>query len=342
MNNSANKCIIVAELGINHNGDMGLARQAIVEAKKSGADAIKFQNYRTEDFLSDSSLTYCYQSRGLEVIESQFEMFKRCELSDEQVIMLADHCREHEMLFFSTPTNPYGVRLLKEAGAAYVKNGSDYLTNIPLIQAMAESGLPTILSTGMAVLGEIDDAVTAFKQAGGANLTLLHCTSSYPTPPNDVNLRRIKALELAFGCPAGFSDHTDGIVAALGAVSLGACMLEKHFTLDKKLPGPDHHFSMDPAELALLVNSIRTLEAQIGESAIGPTASEHHGRSNFRLSCVAARDLAAGHCISEDDIVFRRPGTGFLPKLSHVLIGLKLTKAVSYGDPFQNEHFISC
>lgn len=332
-------CFLAAEIGINHNGDMALAHAAIDAAAAAGADAVKFQNYRTEDFLADHSLTYTYLSQGREVTESQFAMFKRCELDAAQLGELKAHCDRAGLAFFSTPTGMDGVRDLQRLGATLIKNGSDLLGHLDLIRGMAASGLPTVLSTGMSTLGDIDDAVTAFRKAGGRELILLLCTSSYPTPPADVNLRRIPALAVAFGCPAGFSDHTEGIAAAIGAVALGACFVEKHFTLDRVLPGPDHRFSSDPAEFAALARGIRQLEASLGSATLGPTASEAAGRRDFRLSCLAARDLPAGTRVSAEHVVFRRPGGGIPPKLRDALVGLVLQRAVAAGRGFQWEDF---
>src|SRR5205823_10440934 len=180
---------------------------------------------------------------GTAVTESQFEMFKRCELSSEHLDELRDHCEQRGAVFFSTPTSVNGINELVRLGVPLLKNGSDYLVHLPLIRAMAQTGLPTVVSTGMATRVEIEDAVNAFRQAGGRDLILLHCTSSYPTPSEDVHLRRIPALAAAFDCPVGFSDHSEGNVAGIGAVALGACFLEKHFTIDKNLSGPDHRFS---------------------------------------------------------------------------------------------------
>ncbi|MCB9850403.1 MAG: N-acetylneuraminate synthase family protein, partial [Phycisphaerales bacterium] len=199
---------LVAEIGINHNGDMALAREMIAAAAGAGATAVKFQNYRTEDFVRDHSLAHTYRSQGRDVTESQYHMFKRCELDVAQLAGLCEHCRARGVMFHSTPTSESGIRDLRELGVPVLKNGSDYLTHLPLIRAMGESGLPTVLSTGMASLAEIDDAVAAFRATGNAQIILLHCTSSYPTAPADTNLRRIPALARAFGCPTGFSDHT--------------------------------------------------------------------------------------------------------------------------------------
>jgi N-acetylneuraminate synthase/N,N'-diacetyllegionaminate synthase len=333
-------CFIAAEIGINHNGDLALAHRMVYAAADSGADAVKFQNYRTEDFLSDRSLTYEYESAGAQVIESQYDMFKRCELQFSDLEQLSRHCRQRNIVFFSTPTSEEGVNDLVRLGARLLKNGSDVLVNLPLIRAMARSGLPTVISTGMATIGEIDDAVRAFRGAGGRDVVLLHCTSSYPTPAEDANLRKLRSLESAFGCPVGLSDHTEGIVAALGAVALGACMVEKHFTIDKTLPGPDHRFSSDPAEFLALVSGIRTMEKSLGSSVVGPTPSEDVGRRDFRLSCVAIRDLPKGHVLAESDVAFRRPGNGIPPRAADWIIGRNLVRAVSMGKVFSLDDFI--
>lgn len=323
--------VVIAEIGVNHNGDLDLARRSIDAAARAGAHACKFQNYRTEDFISDRSLTYAYETDKRTVVESQFDMFKRYELTPDDLAVLRDHSASAGLLFLSTPTSAGGIDDLLAVKADGVKNGSDYLTNLPLIAAMAESGLPTILATGMATLAEVDDAVRAYRAAGGTQLALLHCTSSYPTPMQDVHLRKIPTLARAFGLPVGLSDHTDGVVAAIGAVALGAAVIEKHFTLDKGLPGPDHHFSADEAELALLVEGVRGVEEALGGSEIGPTAIEAAGRESFRLSCVAATDLAEGHRLAPDDVAFRRPGTGLPPKGREWLTGRVLRHAVARG-----------
>ncbi len=332
-------CLIAAEVGLNHNGDFDLAVDLIDAAVHAGVDAVKFQNYRTEDFLSDRSLTYRYRSQGRDVEESQWEMFKRCEMPDDWLRKLRGYCEGRQLLFFSTPTGAAGVAALVEAKASMVKNGSDCLGHAPLVQAMARSGLPTILSTGMATLAETDEAVRTFHSAGGRDLILLQCTSAYPTPAGDVHLRKLPALAAAFDCPVGLSDHTQGYVAAVGAVALGACFLEKHFTLDRNLPGPDHWFSADPAEMAEYVAAVRTLEQNLGTSAIGPTRAEAEARRGYRLSCVAARPLQAGETLAADDLAFRRPGTGLPPGAAEWIVGLTLTRDVSPGHVFQTADF---
>jgi N-acetylneuraminate synthase/N,N'-diacetyllegionaminate synthase len=311
---------------------MDLAHRCIDAAADAGADGVKFQNYRTEDFLSDRSLNYEYVSQGKTVVEPQYDMFKRCELVPAELGRLREHCEKRGVAFFSTPTSEEGIADLVRVGAPLLKNGSDYLVHVPLIRAMARTGLPTVLSTGMATIAEIDDAVRAFREAGGNDLILLHCTSSYPTPAEDVHLRKIPALATAFGSLVGFSDHTWGFVAAVGAVAMGACFIEKHFTLDKALPGSDHRFSSDPAEFRALVEAVRAVEKNLGDSAIGPTASETQGRRDFRLSCVAARDLPAGHCLTVSDVAFRRPGNGLPPKMRDWLLGKTLNGIVAAGE----------
>lgn len=331
-------CFIAVEVGLNHNGDVNLAHQMVDVAADAGVDAVKFQNFRTEDFVSDRTVTYEYVSQGVTVRESQYEMFSRYELPDAAWKELRDHCRERDVVFFATPTGEISLQQLIELDVMLMKNGSDYLVHLPMIRAMAASGVPTVLSTGMATLEEIDDAVAAFRDAGGRDLVLLHCTSSYPTPAADVHLRKIPELAARFDVPTGLSDHTWGTVAAVGGVALGACFLEKHFTLDKNLPGPDHRFSSDPDELRSLVDAVRTVEANLGSSAIGPTPSEEAGRRDFRLSCVASRPLDVGHRIALDDVAFRRPGTGLPPKEVNRLVGRTLTQPLNAGDVVLDKH----
>src|SRR5439155_2288647 len=304
-----------------------------------GADSVKFQNYHTEDFISDRSLVYSYVSRGHEVTEPQYDMFKRCELTRKQLSDLKEHADRCGVIFHSTPTSEEGIKDLVEIGVPLLKNGSDYLVHLPLIRAMARTGLPTVLSTGMATLSEIDAAVRAFRETGGRDLILLHCTSSYPTPPEDVNLRRIPALADVFGCTVGFSDHTWGMVAAVGAVTLGACWIEKHFTLDRSSPGPDHRFSSDPDEFKTLVKAVREIETCLGTSSVHPTPSEAAGRLAFRLSCVAARPLPTGHAIGIQDVAFRRPGTGLPPAAIDWLVGHTLRRSIETGHVLSPEDF---
>lgn len=330
-------CVIVAEVGINHNGSLELAHRLIDAAAEAGADAVKFQNYVTEDFVIDRQLAYTYQVQGQTVTESQYAMFKRYELPQAWLQELKRHCEKRRVWFVSTPTGDAGVHDLVRVGAVMLKNGSDYLGHLPLIGTMARTGLPTILSTGMATLAEIDEAVGAFRSAGGRDLILLHCTSAYPTPPEQVHLPKMQALQAAFQCPVGLSDHTDGIVAALGAVALGACLIEKHFTLDKALSGPDHSFSADPQELQRLTKDVRTLEKQLRPAPIGPTVVEAVGRRDYRLSWVATQALPEGHCLLPDDLALKRPGNGLPASMLDWLLGRRLRRTVIAGEVIQPE-----
>lgn len=324
-------CYLVAEIGLNYNGDLELARATIDAAKKSGADAVKFQNYVTEDFISDHSLTHEYIENGKTVVRSQYEMFKAYELSESDLKILAGYCSDLGIGFHSTPTNAEGVRLLAELGVGVLKNGSDYLTNLDLVRAMGATGLPTVLSTGMATVAEIDDAVRAFRHTGNDRLILLHCVSNYPCDPKDLNLRRIDTLRDCFGCPVGLSDHSEGAMAAALAVGRGASWIEKHFTLDKTLPGPDHRFSADPKEFSAMAEGVRLAEQALGSPRLGPTDSEEEARQGWRLSCVASRALEADHALQRSDIAFNRPGTGLPPKGIDWLLGRRTKNALRKG-----------
>lgn len=331
---------IVAEIGINHNGDMQLATAAVDAAKAAGADAVKFQNYVTEEFLSDRTLTWRYVRDGKEFVEPQFDMFKRCELTDANLELLARHCAERGIDMHSTPTSEAGISTLRKLKVGVLKNGSDYLGNLDLVRAMGRTGLPTVLSTGMATLSDIEAAVEAFRSTGNDKLVLLHCTSSYPTPATHVNLRRLPTLQAAFACPVGFSDHTEGVTAAALSIAFGACWIEKHFTLDRTLPGPDHAMSSDPAEFAALVAAVRGAEAMLGSSAIFPAEVDPEARQWLRLSCVAGRDMQAGEIVHRADMVFRRPGNGFTPAEADLVAGLRLRKPVKRGQKLVKSHFV--
>lgn len=269
--------LVVAEAGLNHNGSVDLAHQLIDAAADAGVDAVKFQCYRTEDFISDRTLLY----NG----EPQFAMFKVRELFDEAWPELRAHCRERGLKFGATPTSLERLTFLLGLNPDFLKNGSDFLLHTPLIRAMARTGLPTYVSTGMATRPEVDAAVRAFLPvAGSGDLTLLHCTSTYPTVAADVNLRRIP-LEPVYPTVAyGLSDHTYGVMAAIGAVARGATVVEKHITTDRSLPGPDHHFSADPEQLRELVQAVREMELMLGDPQIGPTESEQQSRRDYRVT----------------------------------------------------------
>jgi len=315
-------CFIVAEIGINHSGDIDLAKQMVDVAIKCGVDAVKFQTFKAEEFVASAGGSYTYRSQGKEITESMYEMFKRYEFSREEWETILAYCKDRDITFFSTPQNPSDLDfLLSLAKLPAIKVGSGDLTNLPLLRYYASKGLPMIVSTGMATIGEIEDAVNTIKSTGNDDLIILHCVSSYPTDADEVNLKRIKTIEQAFHVIVGFSDHTIGPVAVIGAVALGAKVIEKHFTLGRDLPGPDHWFSADPRELRGLVEDVRLIEKGLGSSVITPTQKEWRMRDIARRSIVAKRDIDKGDIISEDMLTLKRPGTGLPPKFIEYVLG---------------------
>lgn len=332
-------CAVIAEIGLNHNGDFDLACRSVIAAAGAGADAVKFQNFRTEDFLIDRSMTFAYKSGGRTVTEPFFDLCKRNEFQREWLGPLMELCHEHGVEFISTPTSEDGVRDLVEAGCRYIKNGSDYLTHTPLLRLMAETGLTVIVSTGMADADDIDSAMEAVAPAMPDRVVLLHCTSSYPTSPENTNLRRMLTLRDRYSVPVGFSDHTEGWEASAQAVSLGATMVEKHFTLDRDLPGPDHWFSATPDELAIMVREIRRAESRMGKADLTPAQSEITTKDEWRIGVVAARALAPGEVLSQEDVTFRKPAKGILPRDLERWLGQRLTVAVAINEPLCPEHF---
>lgn len=334
-------CLLVAEIGLNHNGDFKLAQRLVRAAARAGADAVKFQNYRTEDFLTNRKLTYSYLNRGRRVTESQWDMFKRCEAPAEWWPKLKRLCHQEGVLFFSTPTSKQGVDQLVKLKVPFLKNGSDYLTHLPLLEYMGRTGIPVIVSTGMADEHDVEAAVCAVRRGGRSALILLHCTSTYPTPSRHVNLRRMVTLRDRFQTSVGFSDHTEGAVAAVQAVTLGATLIEKHFTLDHRLMGPDHCFSSTPEEFSRLVQMVREAEERLGQAALRPDVSERMGRKGFRLSAVAMTSLSAGVRLAEDDVAFQRPGRGMSPAMIRPWLGKMIRHSVAPGHVFRRGDFHS-
>ena len=331
---------IVAEIGINHNGDLQLAKESIDAAAEAGVDSVKFQNYRTEDFVNNKSLMFTYKSQGKEYTESQYEMFKRCEIGLDELTLLKEHCDKRGVVFHSTPTSIQGLNDLVRIGTSVLKNGSDYLSHLKLVEAMGNTGTPTVLSTGMATATDIDESVRSFRRTGNKDLIVLQCTSNYPTKAEDVHLAKMNTIGRSFGCHVGFSDHTQGTLAAACAAMLGACWIEKHFTIDKNLPGPDHWFSCTPDEMRKLVQDVRAAEKLMGNTEIIDEAAEEHSKLNYRLSCVAKDDLKKGHVINIDDIDFQRPGYGFRPAQANFLVGRTLKNDISKSQIFTNDSFI--
>ncbi len=327
---------IVAEVGINHNGSLEIAEKLIEEAAKTGCDAVKFQNYKTEDFVHDKSLTYTYKSQGKSVTEEQYKMFKRYEIDFNFLSKSKIICDKNNIELISTPTSKQGVDELVKIGCKKIKNGSDFLSNLSLIEYMKDSGLEVILSTGMAYKEQVDDAIKCFSDK--SNLILLHCTSSYPTNDQNVNLNRMISLRDTYKVKVGFSDHTVGSFAAVASTILGAKFIEKHYTLDHNLPGPDHHFSITPKELRDYVRDIQKAKKIMGSKVIEPSKSEKETLINSQLSVFYSKDLN-NEILKNEDIFFSRPGDGIPPNKLKNYIGKKLTKKVLKGDKLNERDF---
>ncbi len=324
---------IVAEAGINHNGEIEKAFGMIKVAKNAGADAIKFQTFKAAEFVSDSKQTFTYLSQGKEVTESMLEMFKRYEFKEEDWIKIKRKCDEENITFLSTPQNRTDLDLLLKLGIDAIKVGSDDFTNLPLLKSYAETKLPLIVSTGMADLADVYNALNTIGSLDGYPTILLLCTSQYPTPPEDVNLLKLKTLVTAFPMVTlGFSDHTQGNLASSLAVAFSASFFEKHFTLDNQLPGPDHWFSENPGNLRTWVNSIRTCWKMLGSPIIKPTEEERKMRILARRSIVADTGIAIGEILTMKNLSLKRPGTGLPPSMLEKILGLKALKNIQKGE----------
>jgi len=328
---AAQPVFMIAEAGVNHNGDLKLARALIDVAVEAGADAVKFQTFQADRLATPDAPKADYQLRTTGDAESQFDMLRRLELSPDAHRELQSYCHERGIIFLSTPFDEEAVDLLDELGVPAFKISSGDLTNSPLLEHVASKGKPVILSTGMSELSELIEAVSVLNTAGCENPVLLHCVSNYPADAAEVNLRAMQTMRSAFDVPVGFSDHTEGIDVALAAVALGACVIEKHFTLDRTLPGPDHRASLEPAELRELVRSIRRVETALGNGRKVPSASEVETAKVARRSLVAARDIPAGVTLERSMVVMRRPGTGMSPGMLETLLNRRAVREIAAG-----------
>jgi N-acetylneuraminate synthase len=330
-------CLVIAEAGVNHNGKLDMALQLVDAAAEAGADVVKFQTFKSEEVISPAAPKAEYQVRTTGASETQLEMVKKLELPPDAFAVIQRCCRERGILFLSTPFDRSSADLLESLGVVAFKLGSGELTNLPFLRYVAGKGRPLILSTGMSNLEEVATAVQSVYETGNRELILLHCVSNYPADAASVNLRAMKTLEERFGVPTGYSDHTEGIAVPLAAAALGACLVEKHFTLDRNLPGPDHRASLEPAELAAMVRGIRTVEAALGNGIKRPTPEEFSTAAVARRSLTAARDLRAGTRLTEEMIAIRRPGTGLPPSALSQLVGRSLRQDVTAGALFTME-----
>lgn len=309
------KTLIIAEAGVNHNGNVHLAKQLIASASAAGADIVKFQTFKPGSLVTKTAQKAAYQKGSTDATESQYEMIRKLELSRADHEVLIEECRLHGIGFFSTAFDTDSFDMLVEMGLDQVKIPSGELTNLPLLRYMTRLGMPVMLSTGMATLGEIEAALEAIEQAGTPRhlVTVLHCTTEYPAPMPDVNLRAMVSMKAALGVEVGYSDHTPGIEIPIAAVALGARVIEKHFTLDRTLPGPDHQASLEPHELKAMVDAIRNVEVALGDGVKRPSASEQKNKPIARKSLVAIRAIRAGETFSADNVGTKRPGTGISP-----------------------------
>lgn len=329
---------IILEAGINHNGDLAIAFDMVRAAKRCGADAVKFQTFKAEEFVGDPNLEFEYRSQGKLVRESMLKMFKRYEFAPAQWREISDVCLNEGIEFLSTAQNRTDLDLLLGLGMQEIKIGSDDFNNIPLLVSYAATGLPLILSCGMADLDEVERSIKAVRDAGAPRVTLLVCTSQYPTPPQDANLARITTLQARFpDVVIGFSDHTQGAKAATIAAAIGARVFEKHFTLSHDLPGPDHWFSADVEEAAAWVAAIRNTVIFLGDGRVKPTPEEESMRAIARRSVTALRPIVAGDLLSIENIGLRRPATGLPPADFSRVLGLRAARDIPAHGPVTSD-----
>ncbi len=330
-------CFIIAEVGVNHNGNTSLALDLIDIASAAGADAVKFQTFSAARLVTKDAQKADYQKRTTDPGESQFEMLQKLELSDADHLVLMERCAKKNIVFLSTPFDEQSADMLRSINVPAFKTPSGDLTNLPYLAHIAGFGKPMIVSTGMATLAEVDAAVHTITTSGCSQLALLHCVSNYPADPATVNLRAMESMHKSFGVPVGYSDHTNGIEISLAAVALGASIIEKHFTLDRGLPGPDHKASLEPGEIVELVRSIRSVESAIGDGRKVPTLEELSTAKAARKSVVTTRFLRAGEIIGNADIAMRRPGSGIPPAFASLVIGRTTRVDISDGIPLSWE-----
>jgi N,N'-diacetyllegionaminate synthase len=319
---------IIAEAGVNHNGDLDTARKIIDAAKAAGADAVKFQTFKAEQVVSRFAPKAEYQKKKNSRSESQLEMIKRLELDENALRELSDYCQEKNIMFLSSAFDLGSVDLLYNLGLAIFKIPSGQITDLPYLRKIGGLKKEVILSTGMSDLDEIGDALEVLTEAGTLkrNITVLHCNTEYPTPMEDVNLFAMLEIEKAFGVDVGYSDHTLGIEVGIAAAALGAKVIEKHITLDRNMRGPDHEASLEPGELKAMVEAIRNIEKALGRKAKKPSDSELKNRPIVRKSIVAAKSIKKGKVITEQDLTTKRPGIGISPMQWDEVLGIKAAK----------------
>jgi len=319
---------IIAEAGVNHNGSIVLAYKLIDVAVESGADAVKFQTFKAENVVSKNAQKADYQKQTTDALESQFDMIKKLELDVETHKELIAYCQEKDIMFLSTPFDHESINLLSDLGLKIFKIPSGEITNLPYLRHIGSLGKKVILSTGMSNLGEVGDALNILINAGTSkdNITVLHANTMYPTPMEDVNLNAMLTIQKEFAVAVGYSDHTLGIEVDIAAVAMGASIIEKHFTLDKGMEGPDHKASLEPEELKAMVSAIRNIEKALGSNEKILSPSEEINLNIARKSIVASCPIRKGELLSEKNISTKRPGTGISPMNWDEIIGVVATK----------------
>ena len=331
------RTFVIAEAGVNHNGDLGLARALVDVAAAAGADAVKFQTFTADGLVTRAAPTAEYQQRALGTAASQHTMLSALELSPAAHEALWVHCASRGIEFMSTPFDVESAHYLKRLGVKRLKISSGDVTNLPMLEVVGGLGLPVILSTGMADLDEVEAAVATLRASGLTDLLILHCVSNYPADPALTNLRAMDTLGQRFGVPVGLSDHSPGLAVAVAAVARGATCIEKHFTVDRSLPGPDHQASLLPDELSALVRSVREVERALGDGVKRPVPSELPIRLVARKSLVTGRDLPAGTVLRREDLVILRPGTGLPPSALPRVVGRRTARAVAADTPLTED-----
>lgn len=325
-------CYVIAEAGVNHNGDLDRALRLIDVAAEAGADAVKFQTFRASDLATASAPKAAYQLERTDASDSQRAMLERLELTEAMHVALIARAKAQGITFLSTPFEEASADLLERLQVPAFKLPSGELTNLPFLAHVARKGRPIIASTGMGTLEEVTAAMATFAREGLDAVALLHCVSAYPAPANLANLRAMATMSEAFPVPIGYSDHTEGIEIALAAVAMGACMLEKHFTLDRTLPGPDHAASLEPPELRAMIQGIRVIESAFGDGRKAPSDIERETARVARKSLAAAAALPAGTVLQTQHLVAKRPGTGLAPSQLPALVGRTLRRDVSQDE----------
>lgn len=314
---------IIAEAGVNHNGNLDIAKKLVDVAVEAGVNAVKFQTFKSEKLVCKTARKAEYQLESTDSNESQLDMLKKLELTYEMHLELINYCKEREIACLSTPFDFDSIELLEELGMELYKIPSGEITNLPYLRKIGATGKKVILSTGMSTLQEIRDAVAVLNTSGCPEISVLHCNTQYPTPMNDVNLNVIGRLREELGLEIGYSDHTEGIEVPIAAVALGATIIEKHFTLDKSMEGPDHKASLNPEELKAMVQAIRNIEQAMGSNEKQPTASEESNRAVARKSIVAKCSISEGEVFTKDNLTTKRPGTGISPMCWDEVLGQK-------------------